>query len=355
MDKIGIVYGEEIANYDFSDQAVGGDKFPHYYKILESKRILDKFGIKVFEPKTAMDKDLLLVHSREYIDYVEKTAKNHGYLDEDMLLTPENVEAVRLIVGAALMAGELIINDNFDLVQAVGGGLHHAGRDHGGGFCVYNDVAICAKALIERHKLKRVLVFDTDAHAGNGTMEIFYRDPRVLTLSVHEDPRFQFPGSGFVYQIGEDAGRGYSVNVPLPSGAGDACMMRVLGRVFKPIVEQFDPEIIIRTGGADPHFQDDLAGLSLTFRGLWDIGRRVRDIAQVSNSKVVDLICSGYNPGTEEQGLYSLFCGLLGAELDIVESSVPHVTNNVLVETDRVIDDLANILEPFWNLGKKKL
>jgi acetoin utilization protein AcuC len=281
---------------------------------------------------------------------VEKNAINHEYLDEDMLLTPENVGAVRLIVGAALRACELTVNENYDLVQAVGGGLHHAGRDHGGGFCVYNDVAICAKALIERHKLSRVLVFDTDAHAGNGTMEIFYRDPRVLTLSVHEDPRIQFPGSGFVYQIGEDAGRGYSVNVPLPSGAGDNCMMRVLDRVFEPLVEQFDPEIIIRTGGADPHFEDELAGLSLTFRGLWNLGKRVMDVARVADCRVVDLICSGYNPGTEEQGLYSLFCGELGAELDIVESSIPNTTPEVLVDTDKMIDDLAHILEPFWNI-----
>ena len=352
MDRVGIVYGEAISNYDFSDQPVGGDKFPNYFRVLESKQVLQSFNIKIINPETAKTNDLLLVHSKEYIDFVEKTAINHGYLDEDTMLTPENVGAVRLIVGAALMAGELIIDNKLDLAQAVGGGLHHAGRDHDGGFCIYNDVAICAKALIERHKVKRVLVIDTDAHAGNGTMEIFYRDPRVLTISVHEDPRVQFPGTGFVYQIGEDSGRGYSVNVPLPTGADGRCMRKVLYRVYKPLVEQFDPDVIIRTGGADPHFQDELAGLSLTYRDLWDVGRYVVEVAEQAGCGVIDLICSGYNPGMEELGLYSLFLGELDAELDISESTAPEAIPGVLNETNNVLDELVSILEPFWNLPK---
>lgn len=352
MDRVGIVYGEGIVDYDFSDQSVGGEKFPNYFRILEAKKLLHKYNIKTIEPVAVNDTDLQLVHSKEYIDFVEKTAINHGYIDEDTMLTPKNVGAVRLIVGAALKAGELIIDDDLDLAQAVGGGLHHAGRDHDGGFCIYNDVAICAKALIERHKVERVLVFDTDAHAGNGTMEVFYRDPRVLTLSVHEDPRYQFPGAGFVYQIGEDAGRGYSVNVPLPTGADDVCMRQVLERVYKPLVEQFDPEIIIRTGGADPHFQDELAGLNLTFKGLWDIGRCVVEVAEEAGCGLVDLICSGYNPGTEDQGLYSLFLGELGEKLDVVESIFPTSNTGVLKETNRIIDNLSSILEPYWIIPK---
>ena len=352
MDRIGIVYGEGIVDYDFSDQPVGGEKFPNYLKTLESKRMLQKYNIRTVEPEAANEEDLRLVHTKEYIDFVEQTALSHGYLDEDTMLTPENVGAVRLIVGAALKASDLVINDELDLAQAVGGGLHHAGLDHDGGFCIYNDVAICAKALIERHHLKRVLVFDTDAHAGNGTMEIFYRDPRVLTLSVHEDPRYQFPGTGFVYQIGEDAGRGYSVNVPLPTGADDDCMRQVLGRVFRPLVEQFEPEVIIRTGGADPHFQDELAGLSLTFKGLWDVGRSVVEVAERAGVKLIDLICSGYNPGTEELGLYSLFLGELDEKLDIVESTSPEITDEVFEETNRTIDELSSILEPYWDIPK---
>ena len=352
MGRVGIVYGKGIVDYDFSDQPVGGVKFPNYFRILESKKVLQKYNIRIVNPNIATDNDLLLVHTREYIDFVENTAIKHEYLDEDTKLTPENVRAIRLIVGAALKAAELIMEDELDIAQAVGGGLHHAGVDHDGGFCIYNDVAICAKSLIERYNLKRVLILDTDAHAGNGTMEVFYRDPRVLTLSIHEDPRFQFPGSGFAYQIGEGAGKGYAVNVPLSTGAGDLCMKEVLERVYRPLVEQYDPEVIVRTGGADPHFQDDLAGLCLTFSGLWDIGRRVVEVAEDAGCGLIDLICSGYNPGTEELGLYSLFLGELGSELDVVESELPTVTEGVLEETRRTIDYLGSILEPYWFLPK---
>jgi acetoin utilization protein AcuC len=348
VDRIGIVYGKGIVDYDFSDQPVGGEKFPNYLRLLESRGILKRHKIELFEPIPADEGTLQLVHTKEYIDYVEKTAATHGYLDEDTMLTPENVGAVRLIVGSALKASQLVINGTLDLVQAIGGGLHHAGRDHGGGFCVYNDVAICAKYLLEYHNLRRILIFDTDAHAGNGTMEIFYRDPRVLTLSVHEDPRFQFPGSGFSYQIGEEAGKGYAVNVPLPTGAGDACMRQVLERVYMPLVDQFEPEIIIRTGGADPHFQDELAGLSLTFQGLWTLGRTVVDVAEKAGCGLIDLVCSGYNLGTEEKGLYSLFMGELGLDLDLVESMSPEVIPEVVEETERIINELADMLEPYW-------
>ena len=142
----------------------------------------------------------------------------------------------------------MVVNGEASLVQAVGGGLHHAGRDFGEGFCVFNDVAVCAKALLERYGLKRVMIFDSDAHTGHGTMQIFYDEPRVLYLSSHQDPTNLYPNTGFVDQIGEGAGEGFTVNVPLPVGADDECMRLVLGRVFLPLLEQLKPEVLIRCG-----------------------------------------------------------------------------------------------------------
>jgi acetoin utilization protein AcuC len=183
-------------------------------------------------------------------------------------------------------------------------------------------------------------------------MDIFYEEPRVLYLSVHQDPHTMFPNTGFIDQIGRGEGEGYTVNVPLPPEAYDSCMDLVLDRVFKPLVREFRPQVVIRCGGADPHFQDELADLALTFRGLWSVGRAVVEEVERAGCPLVDLLCSGYNPGTEVQGLYALFSGELGAELDVKESQAPEPEDPKLLEkTADVIDELAKILKPYWTLG----
>ena len=353
MDRITIVYHNGIADYDFgSESPIRGKKFPGYLELLKTRDILKRFQINIVEPKIAGEEDLLLIHSEEYIDHVDELAQKHENLDDDMQLTPALARAARLIVGASMKAGELVARGDVDLAQGVGGGMHHAGRDYGGGFCIFNDVAACAKALTDRYGLERVLIFDTDAHAGNGTMDIFYEEPRVLYLSVHQDPTTSFPNTGFIDQIGRGEGEGYTVNVPLPPEAYDSCMSLVLERVFNPLVREFRPQVIIRSGGADPHFQDELADLALTFRGLWSLGRTVVEAAERAGCGLIDLLCSGYNPGTEEQGLYSLFAGELGMELDMRESQAPVPEDPKLLEkTEDIIDELAKKLSPYWTLG----
>jgi acetoin utilization protein AcuC len=349
--RVCIVYNEGIVDYDFGPESeLQGDRFPRYLKLLETENVLKREGIDIVTPKPAADQDLLLVHSNEYIRKIEKIAEDHGFFEEDIPLRPSIVKAVRLIVGAALTAGELVAQKKAFIAQGVGGGLHHAGRDYGHGWCVFNDVAVSAQALISHHMLERVMIFDTDAHAGDGTIDIFYEEPKVLYLGVHQDPETLFPYTGFVDQIGRGAGEGYTVNVPLPVGAGDVCMKMVLERVFKPLVRQFNPQVIIRNGGADPHFQDELADLSLSYAGLWMIGKATVEMAREVGCGLVDLVCSGYNPGFEERGLFALLSGELGLELSYVEEGKPEPEDKCVEKTDSVLKELALILRDYWNI-----
>lgn len=352
MEKISIVYDEGISEYDFGEEySLRGDRFPRYLQLLKSEKVLDDPEVSVVSPKPATDEDLALVHSREYIGKVKRLAERREYLSDDTPLKPEIVEAVRLIVGAALKAGEEVVGSRVKMSQGVGGGLHHAGRDYGDAWCVFNDVAVCARALTERHGLNRVLIFDTDAHTGNGTMDIFYKEPKVLYLSVHQDPDTIYPHTGYVGQIGEGKGEGYTVNVPLPKGADDACIELVLKEVFRPIVKQFKPQIIIRNGGADPHYQDELADLALTYRGLWSIGRAVSEAAEDVGCGVVDLLCGGYNPGFEEFGLYALLSGSMGKPLTFSEKGrKPKPDPEVLQKTVGVIKGLGEVLSSYWRI-----
>jgi acetoin utilization protein AcuC len=354
VDKFTIVYDEGISEYDFGeDYSLRGDRFPRYLQLLRSEGILDRPDIELIRPGAASDDDLALVHTRDYIKRVNDIAEARGYLSDDTPLKPQLVKAVRLIVGAALAAGEEVVEKRVKMAQGVGGGLHHAGRDYGEAWCVFNDVAICASALIERHSLDRVLIFDTDAHTGNGTMDIFYDDPKVLYLSIHQDPDTIYPNTGYITQIGRGEGKGYTVNVPLPKEADDACMGLVLERVFKPIANQFNPQVIIRNGGADPHYQDELADLGLTYKGLWSIGRAVSEASTHLGCGVVDLVCGGYNPGFEERGLYALLSGSIGKPLTYVEEGEqPTRDESVLEMTKGVINRLSDVLAPYWDIEK---
>jgi acetoin utilization protein AcuC len=350
--RVCIVYHEGIKDYDFGPEyELKGDRFPRYIKLLETQGILKREGIDIYTPEPATDEDLMLVHSKEYIKKVEKIAEEHGFLAEDTPLRPSIVKAVRLIVGAALKAGELVAENKVKIAQGVGGGLHHAGRDYGDGWCVFNDVAVVAQALLSRHGLDRVMIFDTDAHAGDGTIDIFYDEPKVLYLGVHQDPETLFPYTGFVDQIGKAGGEGYNVNIPLPIGADDSCMGMVLERVFKPLVRQFRPQVIIRNGGADPHFQDELADLNLSYAGLWMIGKATVEAANEVGCGLVDLVCSGYNPGFEEKGLFAILSGELGLELNYKEEEAQlDPVEGCMEKTDSTIKELSHILRNYWNI-----
>ena len=250
-----------------------------------------------------------------------------------------------------MKAAEIVVDGDFAVAQGVGGGLHHAGRDYGGGFCVFNDVAVCAEAMLRRKGLERIMIFDSDAHAGNGTMDIFYGEPRVLYVSVHQDPRTIYPGTGFVDQIGEGPGTGYTVNLPLPPGAGDGCMDMVLEGVFKPLAEQFKPQLIIRNGGTDPHFMDGLASLGLTYGGLMAIGEAVSEASEMAGCGVVDLVCSGYNPRTVAEGWYALLSGEIGADTELIEDALKVAEDPKLLQmTETVIGSLVKILGDYWSL-----
>lgn len=350
---LAIVYHDGVSKYDFgSGHPFRGDRFPRFMDLLRKHKLLPHPRVDLVEPEAAGDEDLLLVHSEEYIREVERRGRLYAPISGDTPLSPSIVDAARLIVGTSIRAGELVAGGKVRVAEGVGGGLHHAGRDYGGGFCVFNDVAACAQSLLDRRRMERVLVFDTDVHAGNGTMDIFYEEPRVLFVSVHQDPQTIYPGTGFVDQIGSGPGEGYTVNVPLPLGAGDESMRMVLEEVFKPLAREFRPQAIIRNGGSDPHFLDWIGGLNLTNEGLRSIGGAVAEAAKEARCGVVDLCCSGYNPATVVEGWLAILSGV--ADMDVIPEeleSKPKVPEWLTEATADVIERLKENLGGHWSIN----
>jgi acetoin utilization protein AcuC len=352
VDRLAIVYHEGLSAYDLGrGHPFRGSRFPRFMNLVRKEGLGAHPDVDISEPVTVTDEDLLLAHSEGYLQEVEHRAELFMPLTPDTPLSPAIAGACRLIVGGSLRAAELVAKREVRFAEGVGGGLHHAGRDYGGGFCVFNDVAVCARSLLERHGLERVLILDSDVHAGNGTMDVFYDEPRVLFISVHQDPRTLYPGTGFIEQVGEGPGEGYTVNVPLPVGAGDECMRTTLERVFRPLAREFRPQAIIRNGGSDPHFMDGLGRLDLSFQGLRSIGESVAGTAGDCGCGVVDLCCSGYNPSTVAEGWLSILSGLTGFDYRPADTRPAPVESVwVIEETESVVEAVASRLGEYWSL-----
>lgn len=234
----------------------------------------------------------------------------------------------------------------------MGGGLHHAKREKGEGFCIYNDVVICAKKLLEKG-LKKILILDTDAHAGNGTSEAFYEENRILFIDIHQDPRTLYPGTGFIHEIGKGKGEGFTINIPLLPGAGDKAYKFIFEEVIFSTAKEFKPEIIIRNGGSDPHFADGLTNLGLTLNGFRLIGEKVRVLSdKLCQGKEIDLLASGYNQKVLASTWLSLVDGLLDLEVKLKDPTKRFLgflpKDFRLKETKKTVNELKNCLSKYW-------
>jgi acetoin utilization protein AcuC len=362
---LGILYQGALKEYDFGPgHPFRGDRYEMFLQYLKDNLAEDdNYRILISNPAT--DDDLLLICGREYIEFTKEyyKAANLGLSypgqffrfhsgDNLPIGRPGKLEeAARLVIGQAKMACDLIQGGKFKKVVSVGGGLHHAKPSYGEGFCLYNDVAFCALYLIEKYGLERILVLDTDAHAGNGTAEYFYEDSRVLFIDLHQNPRTLYPGTGFVHQIGSGKGKGFTVNIPMPVNAGYDAYQMVLESIVQPMNQEFRPQIIIRNGGSDPHFNDGLTNLGLSVKGFRMIGERVREMASGCDDKVIDLIASGYNERVLPYAWLALISGLAAIELPIEEPEpIPPQFRDDLAfgETEMVLTEVRNNLKDYW-------
>lgn len=306
-------YHPDFAGYDFGpSHPFQGSRFSRFMQELESRFPASYARFDFVKPEGAPNDLLELVHDRSYIDRVVALEKKRGYLSDDTQLLPGSIESARLIVGASVAASREALRAGLAVSF---GGLHHAGPDYGEGFCIFNDVAVAAAVLL-REGLSRVLILDTDAHQGNGTMDIFYRDPRVLFISLHQDPKTLYPGRGFTEEIGAGPGEGYTVNIPMPMFSGGAMYDLAMNEIVFPLVDEFKPEIIIRNGGSDPLYTDTLTNLGLTLDDLTMLIHNIASKARASKIPLVDLFLSGYGAYVTE-GWLAIVRGILGETMEL--------------------------------------
>ncbi len=297
-----VIWDQTFTSYDFgAGHPMNPLRLDLTVRLCRELGILDRPGVEVVAPPDG-DPDLLAtVHDPEYIEAVRRASADPGAADvrcglgtEDDPVFPGMHEAgARLAAGTqdvcrAVWEGESAHGVNFC------GGMHHAMPDHASGFCIYNDIAVGIQWLLD-HGAERVAYVDTDVHHGDGVERIFWDDPRVLTISLHESGRILFPGTGFPGDTGGPRAPGSAVNVALPPGVGDSHWLRAFHAVVPPVLRAFKPEILVSQHGCDSHFSDPLAHLALSVDAMHTASGSIHDLAhELCDGRWVALGGGGY-------------------------------------------------------------
>lgn len=255
---LNIIFHEKYLNYGFGE---GHPFWPERAKVFLEILKKNNFPYRLIEPKKVTDEEILMVHTSEYLSKLKKMIElGQGYLSLDTPVNKKNVEAAYYYVGGTIVACDLALQEK-SVINTLGG-LHHAESNNSSGFCIFNDHAIAIRKLQKERKIKKAAILDLDVHAGNGTQEIFYADPSVLEVSIHQDPTNFYPGTGFVWQKGEGKGKGFNINIPLPPGTGENEYLSAVDKAL-PKINDFLPDLLIVILGADTFMDDPLAQFEL--------------------------------------------------------------------------------------------
>jgi acetoin utilization deacetylase AcuC-like enzyme len=235
------------------------------------------------------------VHDPRLLDALERFAgRGGGWIDPDTWLGPDSLGVAAMSAGAAVAGVRAVLDGRAARAFALGRPPgHHATRDQAMGFCLYNNVALAAQAARDEG-VERIAIVDWDVHHGNGTQDIFYDRRDVLFCSVHQAGIF--PGTGYTHDLGTDKGEGFTLNVPLRAGQGDAAMLRVIDEIFTPAIRSYEPELILISAGFDAHIDDPLGDMGVTDLGFALMADRVCALAEeVAEGRIVAVLEGGYD------------------------------------------------------------
>ncbi len=300
MGHTGFVYHPDYLNHDMgTHHPESPDRLRSILTRLEASGTMPQ--LVRLEPDSP-DKEwvaswITKVHAPAYLKELQKLSPAGGRvdLDADTSISSGSLNAACVAVAGALTAADAImegrVQNAFCAVRPPG---HHAESKHAMGFCLFNNVAITARYLQQRHGLERVAIVDWDVHHGNGTQHTFYEDPSVFFFSTHQYPFY--PGTGKADETGSGRGTGYTKNVPLPAGMGDIEYLEIFNSVLRPALKAYRPDVVIVSAGFDAHRDDPLAGMNVTTDGYAALTRVVTEIAgEFCQGRLLSCLEGGYN------------------------------------------------------------
>ena len=327
------IYSSEFEKYSYPPE--------HPFNTVRAKKVRDIVramgllsggGRSEVAPKPAERIVLKKFHTARYLHALKNAAAGRldvealqmGIGSQDCPVFKGVYDYAVLAAGATLTAAGMILSGQADVAFNTSGGFHHAGPERAAGFCYINDVALACIVLAEEGK--RVLYLDVDVHHGDGVADAFYNRSDVLTISLHQNPRTLFPGTGFENEIGKGEGKGYCVNVPLPVGTYDQAYMKAFKTIVLPLMAAYDPDVIVFELGADALAGDPLANLRLTNNVYAEIIEHLMSL----NKPILATGGGGYNVENTVRAwalAWSIFCGADRGE------DMSHALGGVFLET----------------------
>lgn len=313
-----LIHSDAYTRFDYGpEHPLRMERLGLTWRLMRAYGLTELAGAKVLTPEPADEAAICRYHGREYVELLKKvsagervrTAPLYGLGFGDNPIFPGLWEVSCLAVGGSLLAARLVADGEVDRAFHFAGGLHHALPDRASGFCYLNDPVLAILHL--RQKGWRVCYVDIDAHHGDGVQFAFYRDPDVLTISTHERGDRLFPGTGFVHELGEGDGKGYSVNLPLQPFTDDEVYAEAFEAVVPPLIQAFRPDVVVAQLGIDSHRTDPLTHLALTVQGFT---RTVTRIAELS-PRLVALGGGGYDLPNVARAWTAAWAVLNGVEL----------------------------------------
>ena len=305
--RAAFLYSDEFLTYDLGEShPLQQRRLKRSHDLLHATGVLDSAGgpLALRTPTSAEPDDLLRVHTQDFLDAVcladrnptDRSVRAFGLGPGDTPAFRGIWPSARFYAGGTIDAARLVASGEFEVAFNVAGGLHHAHADHASGFCTFNDLALGIKTLQDKgfHKVAYV---DIDVHHGDGVQSIFWDDPTVLTISLHEGPEWLFPReTGFVSETGGPNAPGTSINVPFAPGTGDALWHEGFEAVIPEALSRFRPDALVLQLGADAHFGDPLAHLSLSSHGWMRAVERLMELG--TGKPIVVTGGGGYNRST---------------------------------------------------------
>jgi acetoin utilization protein AcuC len=248
--------------------------------------MIDEAGVEEVDARNATDDEIRAVHSAEFVTAVRDVdagvvtsqfGLQYGVGTPDNPIFPDMHTASAAVCGASVTAAEVVVTGEAQHAFNPAGGLHHARRSEASGFCIYNDPAVAIARVLAMRPDWRVMYIDVDVHHGDGVQWIFYDEPRVLTLSLHQSGRYLYPGTGFTDELGSGDAVGTSANLPFMPFTGNDDYLWALEALVNGLAEAYKPDLVLTQLGADTHHGDPLANLGLTMEAYPRMGRILHD------------------------------------------------------------------------------
>lgn len=316
--RTALIHSEQYGRFDYGPaHPLRMERLGLTWRLMEAYGLTALAHAKVLAPEPADEAVIARFHTREYLEVLKAVnagvvvpgAGQHGLGYGDNPIFPGVWEVSRLIAGGSLLAAKLVADGEAERAFHFAGGLHHAMPDRASGFCYIDDPVLAILALRDRGW--RVAYVDIDAHHGDGVQFAFYRDPNVLTISTHERGDKLFPGTGFVQELGEGPGRGYSVNLPLEAYTDDEVYAEAFEAVVPPLLGAFKPDAVVAQLGIDSHRTDPLTHLAFSVQGFALTVGRIVEIAP----RLVALGGGGYDLPNVARAWTAAWAAMNGVEL----------------------------------------